>query len=714
MKRALSLFLVLALLFSNTSVIFAQAKENQSKISLQKAIEIARESFEFNSQGYDFNQSYYENADGTKQWYLNWTSKSNGDNISITIDADTGDVISMYQWKEEYSTPTKLAKYSYEEALKEAEAIVKKLQPKRYKEMELMDNSKYGSTYYYDSNTYYFYYIRKVDNIPFQGDGINIAINKNTLEVYNYNFTWSKMALPDASKALSLEEAKKIFKEKNGIELAYIIRYDQKTKKNTAKLVYTFKNDNLPIDAITGEIINQGHYAVYDASAAGNVQSAKEAVVLTPEENREVENNEKYLKKEKAIEIAKKYVNISDKHSLEAASLYSNYDGSGAKWSFSWSYNIPDKKEYSYVNISLDAVTGKVVSLSSYNSHQDEVANNGNPKYNMDKAKELAENFLNAIDPERFSQTEYRPNLYQNNEVDNPISYTFNFIRKVNGIACPGNYLNVTVNVYTGEITYFYSYWTEIEFPKPDNLLTLEAAYDALYKNVDFHLNYINYYDYKLKHPNNKVTKLVYSFDSFSGMFDPKTGKLLDYNGDIIKDKKDNMFEDIKGHWAENDIITLLEAGIIETNGKSFAPDENIKQKDFIKMLINSLQPNYRVLTYDSSSTEEYDDYYKQAISRKIITEKEKNLDSEVTRAQAAKMIVKAMNLGYIADNSEIFLLGYSDKDSVSKEMRGYVAIATGLNIMSGKGDGRFAPNDKLTRAETATTIVRFLKVGKE
>jgi len=714
MKKIISIVLVMILIFGTVSVVFAGTTQANGKISLEKAIQIAREAFNFNTEGFDFNQSYYENMEGTKQWQLSWNSRSNGDSISITVDADTGDILNMYQWKEEFSTPKKLAKHSKEEALKVAETIIKKLQPEKIKEMELVDDSKYQSKYIYDSNTYNFYFIRKVDNIDFQGDGVNIAIDKNTLEVNSYNFSWSKIAFPDASKAISMEQAKKIFREKNGIELAYIIRYDQKTKKNTAKLVYTLKNGSRAIDALTGEIINQVFYPLYEVGVAGDVQAAKEAVVLTPEEMKEVENNNKYLKKEEALEIAKKYVKLDEKHNLEASSLYPNYNSDGAVWNFSWSYNISDKKEYSYVHISLDAVTGEVINLSNYNSHQD-VADNSVPKYNFEKSKELAESFLNAVAPEKFAQSEYRPDPYENNLVDKPILYNFKFVRMVNGIVCPGNYLTVTVNTYTGDITNFYSVWTDIEFPKADNPLTIEAAYEALYKNVDFGMSYISTYDYRLKYPNNKIIKLVYSFDTFSGLLDPKTGELLDYNGDALKNKKDNLFEDIKGHWAENDIMRLMEAGIIESDSKSFAPDKNIKQKDFVKMLINSLQPNYRILPYDSSSTEEnYDDYYKQAISRKILTEKEKNPDSEITRIQAAKMLIKAMNLGYIADKSDIFALNYKDNDSISKELRGYVAIITGLNIMSGKEGGIFAPEDKLTRAETAAILVRFLEVDRD
>ncbi|NLM44736.1 MAG: S-layer homology domain-containing protein [Clostridiales bacterium] len=717
MKKTVSLILAIALLFTSTTAIFADKKANEAKISLEKAIEIARKSFDFNTKDYDFNQSYYENIEGTRQWQLNWNAKNNNHSISINVDGDSGDILYMYQWKDEYSNPPKLAKYSKEEAQKVAENLLKKLQPTRYNEMSLKyeNENKYGLRYYYDSPTYNFYFIRKVDGIEFQGDGVNIAIDKNTLEVNNYTFNWSKLAMPDSAKAISLEKAKEIFNKENGIELAYIIKYDQKTKKNTAKLVYTLKNGNRPIDAITGEIIEYGYYyPAYDMVGAGEV-AIKSSQELTPEEKREIEENKKYLTREQALEIALKYIKIDEKLKLEYASLYPDYNNTGASWNFSWSYSDNNKNEYSYANISLNAESGEVKSLYSYDSVRDNAAKAGTPKYDMEKSKELAENFLNAVVSEKFAQTEYRADISQSNQVDKPINYNFNFVRMVNGIPCPGNNLNVAVNAYTGEITNFYSNWMNIDFPMLDNIMPLDKAYESLYTNINFDIKYIYHYDYTIRHTDNQVVKLVYSFDDFSGMLDPATGKPLDYNAEIIKEKEDIAFDDIKGHWAENDILTLLEARIIEADSNKFLPDENIKQKDFIKILIKSLEPSYVLIPYASDSAdEEYNDYYKQATSRKIINEKEKNMNSEVTREDAAKMIVRAMNLGFIANKSDIFFLNYTDKDAISNELKGYIAVVTGLDIMSGKEGEAFAPKDKLTRAEAAATIVKFLKVDKE
>lgn len=710
MKKVLSVILAITLLATSTLPVFADT--SQSKISLEKAIEIAKNTFSINTEGYDFNQSYYESANGTKQYQLNWNSRKNGDGINITVDADAGDILYMNQWQNEYSNPTKLARYKREEALKVAEELIKKLQPIKYKEMSLADNSIYESRYIYDTNTYNFYFIRKVDGIDFQGNGVNISINKNTLEVQNYSFTWTKTALPDASKAMGLEVAKNIFNEKNSIELAYMLKFDQKTKKNAAKLVYSFKNGNRPIDAITGEVLSSGYYYTLN-DMAGDQMMAKETA-LTPEEVKAVEDTSKYMTKEKALEIAKKYVTVKENQKLDNASLYTNYNSSRANWNLSWSYNNPEKKEYSSVSISIDAVTGEVISLYKYDSTADNAVLSGSPKYNMEKSKELAERFLSMIAPVKFSQTEHRQDFYQNiNNAEKPAYYYLNFIRMVNGIPCPGNSLNVTINTYTGEITSFNSNWMDIEFPKVDGVITLDTAYEALYKNAELKLKYINHYDYTLKYPNDMVIKLIYGFDDFSGMLDPKTGAVLDYNGEIIKDKDELVFTDIKGHWAENDIMALLDAGIIKDESNKFGPDEIIKQKDFIKILVNSLMPNYQIMPYAAALAEEYDEYYKQAIAKKIITEKEKNMDAEINRVDAARMIVNAMNLAYLAKKPDIFCLNYRDAIAIPIENRGYVAIVTALGIMSGK-DESFAPQDKLTKGEAAATIVKYLKVDIE
>ena len=717
MKKFLSIILILSLMLTSTIHVLADPSENPVKFDSQKAIEIAKSSFGLNTDGYDFNQSYYESPEGLKQWELHWNSRKDGEGISITVDADTGDIMYMSRWKEVYNNPSKLSKYKREDALKIADEIAKKLQPEKYNEVRLVDESSKLNNNYYDYDSYYFQYVRQVNGIPFKGNGINISVDKNTLELRNYNFAWTKEDLPDASKAIDLENGKKAFNDKNGLELSYMIKYDSKTKDYKASLVYNLKNGNRPIDAITGEPLNQGFYSPLDNIAENRAMGmAKEADSLTPEEIEAVENISKYISKEKAMEIGKKYIITNENQKLTYASLNSYNYGKDTNWHFSWEYNNPEKNEYSYSSISIDALSGEIRNFYKSDNKMDRNVEE-KPKYNKEQCKEFAEKFLKEIAPNRFSQTEYRVDNFQYEDTEKPRSYQFSYIRMVNGIPCPGNRLSVTVNTYTGDIISYHNNWSDIDFPKAENILSIEKAYEALYKNVEFNLQYINYYDYTIKYPNNnRITKLVYAFEDFSGMIDPKTGLVLDYNGEIIKDKNEQTYEDIKDHWAENYIHELIEAKIIKVDTKEFNPDFKIKQKDFIKILINSLQPYYRIMPYADAGTDsndDYDEYYKQAIARKIISEKEKNMDAEINRIDAAKMIVNAMDLGYLAKKSEIFNLSYKDSDKISNELKGFAAIVSGLNIMSGR-DGYFSPESNLTKAESVSIIVKFLRVEKE
>ncbi len=77
------------------------------------------------------------------------------------------------------------------------------------------------------------------------------------------------------------------------------------------------------------------------------------------------------------------------------------------------------------------------------------------------------------------------------------------------------------------------------------------------------------------------------------------------------------------------------------------------------------------------------------------------DINKATTRAEFAEMIVKA--LGIKADTSKV--VRYSDVASNE-----YVYIATALGIVSGKGDGVFAPNATITRAEMGMMILNANK----
>lgn len=61
---------------------------------------------------------------------------------------------------------------------------------------------------------------------------------------------------------------------------------------------------------------------------------------------------------------------------------------------------------------------------------------------------------------------------------------------------------------------------------------------------------------------------------------------------------------------------------------------------------------------------------------------------------------------------SAIYTINFKDSDKVDPTFKGYIAIATGLNIMSGN-NGYIYPQNDLTRAETASMLVKYLTVER-
>lgn len=716
MKRIISVITLTAVLIGImlSGPVFAVSAPADNNLELKEALEAAKTAFNFDTTNLDFNSSYSETKYGKKLWYLNWNSKSgSSSSISITVDAATGEIINMYKWDSTPRTFGRIPKYSREEALKAAEALAKRLHPDKFKEAELMDeywNNIYRS--YYGSDSYNFNFIRKVKGIDFQDNMIQIQVDKNTLEVRSFNLDWDTVIpIPDSAKAIKVADAKKIFEEKLGIELAYQRIYSNNSRDPKVILVYNQKNSNSRIDAITGEIMNQPYYGIMEKSAMGGGDESAATYVPTPEEQKVIDDSGKYISKEKAIEQLKKYINVDSKYNMDNSSLYGGYNNENAGWSISWSYSDKEKGTYSYLYGTVDAVTGEVKSFSISNSENEYKAGRIQ-KYTKEQCREIAEKFLKNIQPVKFSTSEYREQYHEiYTDPQNVSSYNINFMRKENGISVPFNNMSATVSAYTGEVINFYMNWQDIRFPDAEGIISLEEAYKLLYAKHDLMLKYIRIYNYDRFKENIEI-KLAYMLDDYYGMIDAKSGQFIDYNGNPVRESNKVSFTDIAGHKHENDIKLLVELGVIDSTEGKFNPDTKITQKEFVKLLMKATQPDYYPIPYGTGDSSEYDRYYENAINQNILSEDDKKPEALVTRMEASKIAVKALGVGFVADLGGIFNLNLKDAASITAENKGYAAIAAALGIVDTK-DGSFVPGLELTKAETAGMLINYLKVDK-
>jgi hypothetical protein len=131
-------------------------------------------------------------------------------------------------------------------------------------------------------------------------------------------------------------------------------------------------------------------------------------------------------------------------------------------------------------------------------------------------------------------------------------------------------------------------------------------------------------------------------------------------------------------------------------------------QKDFLTYLSKTLNYYGPVLT-EKSTQKDIDEMYAYLIREGIVKEAEKSPDSAVTREEAVKFIIRALKYDKVADIKGIFSVSFKDKASISPDLYGYVAIASGLGIVSGDGTN-FNPKKNIKRGESAVMIYNYLQ----
>ncbi|MGB7604039.1 MAG: YcdB/YcdC domain-containing protein, partial [Lutisporaceae bacterium] len=553
------------------AIAFAAEK---TTVTLKQSIEIAKSSLGLNTEGYEFTSNYNENQNGHNVWNLNWNnSKTNTESINVSIDADTGKIMTVSWWVPNEQSKSRIPKHTKAEALKAAQELAAKLQGENFKQTRLMEaaNNDYYNKY---AETYNFEFIRVHDGVDVPVNNISIQLDKNTLKLRYFNVVWDEGELPSKTKAFSLEKAKELLKSKLGLELTYNLVYNNQNNEPSVVLAYTMKNGNSPIDAITGELLNNYIIRSYYSDEKSANAASTGNVVITPEEQSELEKNNEYISKSEAEQAIKQYITIDNKMKLERANLYHGYNKENATWNLEWRYSNSEDNSYRYINVQIDAVNKEIksfnISDNSYGQDKDKAT------INKEQAKKLAEDFLKVIQPNKFDKTQYKE--YKEPFGYAPVNnnyYSFNFIRVENGVPCPSNSLNVGVNTITGEIVSFNTSWSNINFPAPNKVITLDKAYEVLFNKVEFEMQYIHHF-INTNDSESKELKLAYVLENMPVLIDANSSLMIGYDGKPITPIQKLQYTDIKGNKAEDEIMLLIEMGIIEPDSTEFMPDSTM------------------------------------------------------------------------------------------------------------------------------------------
>lgn len=680
-------------------------------------------------QDYDIERTYV--------WGISWHMYDDEKNINIdvTIDANSGKIKSFSKHEYNHQRQESLvAVVTKEQARETAENFIKRISPEEFKQVKFMDLNymkySYGG---YGSKNYQFRYIREVNGIPFDQNYIMVEVDGTTGKILSYRYNWDDVTdFPSPEAAIDREKAYGFFKQHANMTLQYVAyrnRYIYPDQVKEVKLVYTpmFSQGNM-LDAKTGDIVDW----------RGTAQEEKKEKDLTEEEKKKWYQKAKTVKpldKEIDNSRAAKVINnlikelIGDEYKIENIRYIEGeeqWETGGRK---AWSAHFVKKEGQSRYDfggsITIDALTEELISIYRHvdrERSEDEFEPGLTWEEAYDKSLDLiCEHFPGKMKDIETKQTYVQHIYISNNKRIPDRRYGFHFSRIVNGLQYRENYISIGFDAKTGEITEVRCRWDEqLEFPGTDVNISREDAEEIFFEMHSPELAYTAIPKEDEGNGPKAEIKLIYRLRSESAPFllgniDAFTGKFVDFRGEEVSQQQDNFKEKIQGHWAEKELSILAYQGIINTG--TFEADREITLIEFIKMLVNAKGYDYHMarnaeklkFTNDIEDDEIYR-YVQLAVKYGLIENEQKELriNRNITREEMVMMLVKLLGYGKLAEISHIFVLDFEDAGEVSGDKFGYIAIANGLQIISGN-NGKFRPRDNATMVEAAVTIYKAL-----
>lgn len=692
MKKFISVLLLCFIVFSSVGVF---AVENETRRELLK---IVKERLEISDSYDDFNSSLNEGKEGTT-YSFSWSNSETGESIDAAITSD-GIITSYYNYVPEYSASKKLA-FNDELRLKAAEtakAFIKKINPALSEKIVLNEKEDYDISPYNFSFDFY------VTENGFKTDENNgyISLNSGAERVTGFYMNYfDGVDYKDPSGIITKEEAAKAYFEKLGLKLVYKMYRDEKTV-NIYPAYIEKETDEKYIDAFSGEVIKPEKYNdVFPhgdngaLAATGNlkesVAEAAEDEAFSEAETEELKTVSGLMSKEEAEKIVRenKIIGLGQGLELTSAKLSKEYYD-GGKYLYSLFFlnendNIKEK-ELKSLRVVLNAKNGNITSFYKNFAKSTEKEN-----ISADKAKNIADSVLKELGG--ASAKDYNYEETQN-------SYFFTYVRHVNEIPFSADTANISVSPESGEVISWSINETNAKFPSLENVISEEEAANALFNAVSYEPVYVLSVNKDYTYRSNLVYAIT---DENSVTINAFNGRLVNYKNEEIENINTSpAFSDLEGHWAKEKIEKLAKYGIISLNDTEFKPDSEITQKELLAYTLAVFNGGGSI---SFKTNDEIKNLYQRAIRKGYITESEKNPDGYVTKLDAAKILVRAMGFGEIAEINGIFNAPFADAANDS----GYLAVLFGMNVIQGSGNGLFHPNNNIKKAEFASMLYNYL-----
>jgi len=716
-KKVLAIMVALALLVSlNPMPVMAQ----DTNITLEEAIQIAKSIFPATAQYQEFVSEFSTSAQAST-WNLQWSAGESGEGgISVQINARTGDVIQMYRWKRGSEQPA-ASSLSIAEAQAIADRWLKTILPEKSSHFQVVNSTNIVPLSSSSYTTIQVQYQRMENGLPVLGDTVNMEIDARTRDINSYYLTWTDLPLPDPGKVVSASEARRVFEAENMLKMQYFLPQNWLFRSSLAqpdpvRLIYLIDHpSNGSINALTGKplVLKEGQDELYarlsmkEISAGSMDMAAVEnaAPPLTPQEITELEKQANIITKEEAAAKVKQWVDIPATAELTYASLTRDWQNKDLRtWSLNWGIKGAPEGEYFDLWARVDATTGRIYSFGQYSGD----INYGKGNLTEEQATALAQEFINKIEPKLSQQVKPKQsepgNVRPLAEDNLPVQWTIQFTRQVNGVPFPNDGMRVTVSGVNKKITSYDLTWTEQSFPSVNKAMGATKANEKFLALAPMTLCYTPI-------TTSGVTsefKLVYKpvtkdRQSEFAMIDAISGEALNSAGDpLTKKPMPLVFTDVSGHFAEKEIQSIGQAGLMNEYGSQFKPDQTITNIVFLRALMGAIDGVWSI------TDREDDKLISDCVARGWLKE-EVDPKAALTRQLMTETMIRSMGLDKAARYGGLFKNPFPEDQSIDEAKLGYIALAHGMNLLH--VDKEFKAGEEVTRGEAAYAIVRSLKL---
>ncbi len=182
----------------------------------------------------------------------------------------------------------------------------------------------------------------------------------------------------------------------------------------------------------------------------------------------------------------------------------------------------------------------------------------------------------------------------------------------------------------------------------------------------------------------------------------------------IVPDVENEFSDELIGHWGEKEISTMVENGIVKGSDGSLNLTSDITRAEFAAILVRALKCDevpYNEEFKDVEGNEWYANTISTASKIGIIEGYDGRVspNSNITREQMAKMLVKAYEYLYPEEVFKNIDLSFEDTDNISDWAIPFVVKASEKRIMKGYDGNIFNPQGTALREQAFVALYRIL-----